>query len=426
MGDPYDKALAERIFTVQQADLSTLFSNIVVHQQQFTQLAEMYTYFRDTPSETKNFQTLQSMITDPVLNSFWEDVLQRKKNYKAFSGIAKFQIENNGRHPFKIMAGAYYAHRAYKRHPLCRGINVALINMDRKHYNLASENFQQEFIKFRPLDEAEIKSQQIINNQIEYLQTLGNLDDLENLPKVQITFEKIMQQIIKIRAAQDKDLVTGMKYGDFRCYSSAQDLDLQTLEVITDTQNSLVTPETITLIQHLQERVEKTELQHPIAGHLLSAHTHYWIGLAYQKAVSLVKAAMPPTMFFALPRSCSFEAEFPPIDDEMRLQIAHGYSQTRVIKHFEEAIINVKIAEDLAASNKHSAITHNATRGKPLSKTALLNFKGVRCKTIRHFRQQLTDTLNKLCPSILQSGYDKESGDIIEEQSSARSVRFSV
>lgn len=413
--NPYDKALIEKIFKAGEADkgvklfpkrsdrLYYLFEDMIINLR-FPEIVQMYTYFRDTPSEAQNFRklrklitdkTLDELFTDKTLDELWINVLQRKDNYKAFSGIPDFkrhrlqgQSEDTPdlRHPFDIMAGHYYYNRTSKRNPLFCSAKVSSENIDQKHFNKALENFEIGCKKFRPVDKADAACVEAIQTQIDLLKKLGNLDDVENFPWVQAAYQIIREQIAMVRSAQDKDLEAGIKYGDFNCYYRAQVRDLQ---YITDT--GILNPEIIELIRRAEKRAEVATQQHFTTGHLLKAHTYFWIAKAYQEAKTLI----PPSVLFTVPQTCGYEKRFPQSYEQLFIHKAFLENEKT---YFKEALSSLQTAE--AVEGKYSDITYNATRGKPISKTALLKFDGEKCKTIGEFRRLLTKIIIDQCPDI--------------------------
>lgn len=404
--NPYNKALAEKIFKAGKVDkgptlfpkrsdrLFYLFKDIIL-KLRFPEIVEMLTYFRDTPSEAQNFQKLRKLITDKTLDGLWFNVLQRKDNYKAFSGIPDFkrhrlqgQSENTPdlRHPFEIMAGHYYYNRTSKPNHLFRSAKVSSRNIDREHFNKALENFEIGCKNFSPVDKADEACLEAIQKQIELLKALVNLDDVENLSRVQAAYQIIREQIAMVRSAQDKDLEAGIKYGDFNCYYKAQVRDLQ---YITDT--GILNPEIIELIQRVEKRAEAATQQHFTAGHVLKARTCFWVAKAYQEAKTLI----PPSVLFTVPQTCGYEKRFP---QSYELLFIHKTFLENEKTYFKEALSSLQTAE--AMEGKYLDITYNATRGKPMSKTALLKFDGEKCKTIGEFRRLLTKIIIDQCPDI--------------------------
>jgi len=322
----------------------------------------------------------------------------------------------DGRHPFEILAGEYYYGRARKRYQLLRSVNIALIHSHNARYQLALQNLKNGLEHYNAQSDIEKSSRTGILKQIEFFDTIGDLNNPDNFQTIKPAFEEISRLLAMIREEQIKDLEAGIQYGSFNCYHIEQKLIHQaSLEIAIKT-DTPIDKELTTLINRMQARAKAMEQQHHALGYLISTKTHYWLGKFYEKAAAMKKSELfPDTLFVLSQSSCNFEERLPIPKNESALYHQHIFYQQQSHFFYRQALIKVQAAEHLYEHPAYAAIMHNGLRGKPLSGSELLQFKETWHESISKVREALTGELQKIYPKIPVLSCQREAENITHQ-----------
>jgi len=398
-----------------------LYLHPIILQRKFHLLVKLYMQYRNDPSAQRKLATLRERLTHASLDGLWHKVLQQEtfetsrgtKQYRAFHNApalkrhrTKNQDENtaDGRHPFDILAGAYYAQCTVRRLTILDAFDNAKTEIAQGHFQAGFDIFQMAIPHFYPKTDADKTCLELIKTQMMRLIAVGNLAEPARFADVKSAFDIIQTHIETIRTAQNRDLEAGEQFGDFACMKRAQYSDLQLLY----SSNNNLKP-----LSRMIQRTEKTEQLHGTAGYLLSAKTYSWITSSFAQYAKAMQLAHP-TLLHPMVKSCAVEcSRFTPQDLRTLTQYRNFHAMQQLT--IKAAVTKAHAAQRLQTSAQHDAITHNALGTKGIGK--LLRINGEKFDSIPDLRDHLAASLTAEHKASCLTEGDNMAEQHCEEQS---------